>query len=229
MAAEGFLHYGYILVFFGSMLEGDASLITAAFLAHQGKLNFGGVLATAGIASTLLNEAVYHLARSRSRKYFERRITKHPKYSRVQDWIRRRSTVLLLFCRYIFGFRLAIPAACGMTGMNPLAFSVLNIVGAALWVLPLGYVGYAFGGVIAKFWGGVRDYEWHIAVALLAIGWIFLLRYDPELRMVATLFTRTRHFAITEVVRMGRLRKIPILSQWISARSKTGSESDRYR
>lgn len=227
MGGEGISHYAYILVFFGSMLEGDASLITAAFLAHQGKLSFAAVLATAGFASTLLNEAVYHLARSRSRKYFEAKIAKHPKYSRVQDWIRRRSTVLLLFGRYIFGFRLAIPAACGISGIRPLAFSVLNVAGAALWVLPLGYIGYAFGGVIERFWRGVRNYEWHIAVALLAIGWGLLASYDPELRMVATLFTRTRQFAVAEAARMGRLRKIPIVRQWISTQSNIESESDQ--
>jgi membrane protein DedA with SNARE-associated domain len=199
--------YGYFLVFLGSLVEGDATLMTAAFLSHQGHLSFYGVLLTAALASTLLNEAVYHLSRTRSRTFFERKISRHPKYGRVQDWIRSRSVLLLLCSRYIFGFRMAIPAACGITGMRPAVFSSLNALGAALWVIPLGYAGYAFGAVIQRFWHGVHDYEWHIAVAALAIGWTVLLRYDPELHMVTRLLLRTRGFALAESARLRHLMR----------------------
>jgi membrane protein DedA with SNARE-associated domain len=207
MGETNLLQYGYVLIFLGSIVEGDATLLTAAFLAHRGRLSFVAVLATAALASSMANEAVYHLSRSRSRSYFERKIAKHPKYARVQHWIRRRSVMLMLFSRYIFGFRLAIPAACGMTGMRPGVFFALNAIGAALWVVPVGYAGYAFGGLIEHFWHGVHQYEWHIAVAVLAIGWTLLVRYDPELHMVASLFFRTRTFAITESARLRRLTK----------------------
>jgi membrane protein DedA with SNARE-associated domain len=196
---------GYLLVFVGSLLEGDATLLTAAFLAHQGHLDLTWVMALAALASTLANEAVYHLARSRSRDYFERKVAKHPKYARVQAWIQRRSVILLLSSRYIYGFRLAVPAACGMTGMPPAKFSALNAVGAALWVVPLGYLGYAFGSVLERFWVGLRMYEWHIAVVALAVSWLLLVRYDPELRMVSRLVFRTRSFALRESARLRRL------------------------
>lgn len=199
---------GYFLVFLGSIIEGDATLLTAAFLAHQGHLNFVGVLLSAALASTLINEAVYRLARTRSRRYFERKVAKHPKYGRVQDWIRKRSVMLLLCSRYIIGFRLAVPAACGMTGMRPTVFSVLNALGAALWVVPLGYVGYAFGSVLEQLWVEVRAYEWHIAVAALAIGWLLLVRYDPELRMVSTLVFRTHSFALRESARLRKFGRV---------------------
>jgi membrane protein DedA with SNARE-associated domain len=195
----------YVLVFLGSILEGDATLLTAAFLAHQGHLNFAGVLAVAALTTTLVNELVYRLARTRSRNYFEKKVASHPKYGRVQQWIQKRSVLLLLCSRYIFGFRLAIPAACGMTGMRPTVFSTLNAIGAALWVVPLGYIGYAFGSVLDRFWAGFRMYEWHVAVVALAVGWLLLVRYDPELRMVSTLFFRTRSFALQESARLRHL------------------------
>jgi membrane protein DedA with SNARE-associated domain len=197
----------YLLVFLGSIVEGDATLLTAAFLAHQGHLSFPGVLAIAALASTMTNEVAYHLARTRSRRYFERKVASHPKYARVQEWMRKRSVFLLLISRYLFGFRMAIPAACGMTGMSPVKFTTLNLIGAALWVIPLGYVGYAFGYLLERFWAGLRAYEWHIAVVALAVGWLLLVRYDPELRMVAALVFRTRGFALREFARLRRLGK----------------------
>jgi membrane protein DedA with SNARE-associated domain len=199
---------GYLLVFVGSLLEGDATLLAAAFLAHQGHLSFAGVLTVAALTTTLVNELVYHLARTRSRRYFERKVASHPRYARVQHWIQRRSVLLLLCSRYVFGFRLAIPAACGMTGMPPLKFSTLNAIGTALWVFPLGYIGYAFGSVLDRFWAGLRFYEWHIAVVALAVGWLLLVRYDPELHMVSALLFRTRSFAMRESARLRRLGRI---------------------
>ena len=194
--------------------------MTAAFLSHQGHLSFYGVLGTAALASTLLNEVVYHLSRTRSRQYFERKITRHPKYGRVQDWIRSKSVLLLLFSRYIFGFRLAIPAACGVTGMRPAVFSSLNFVGAALWVIPLGLAGYAFGAAIQRFWHGVRAYEWHIALAALAIGWTVLVRYDPELHMASKLLLRTRQFALSESSRLRHLmRRYATIRSYSQSRS----------
>jgi membrane protein DedA with SNARE-associated domain len=225
------MDYGYVLVFFGSLVEGDATLMTAAFLSHQGHLSFYGVLGTAALASTLLNETVYHLSRTRSRRYFEGKIAKHPKYGRVQDWIRSRSVILLLFSRYIFGFRMAIPAACGITGMRPSVFSSLNAAGAALWVIPLGYAGYAFGAVIQRFWHGVHAYEWHLALAALAIGWTVLVRYDPELHMVSSLLLRTRHFALAESSRLRHMmrRHVTARSCSYSRSSDPHAQADRPR
>jgi membrane protein DedA with SNARE-associated domain len=207
----------YIFVFLGSIIEGDATLVSAAFLANRGRLSFVGVLLTAGLATVLSNELVYHLSRNRSRGWVARKVANHPKYARTQEWIRRRSTVLLLFSRYLFGFRLAIPAACALTGMRPAYFSVLNAVGAMIWVVPLGLLGYAFGGVIGRFWHNLHLYEWHIAVVALAIGWTFLARYDPELHMVASIFLRTRQFAVTE---SARVRNLGRLSLWRPSKTK---------
>ena len=49
---ELLLSYGYIVVFFGSIFEGDATLLGASFLAHRHVLSLAAVIATATIAST---------------------------------------------------------------------------------------------------------------------------------------------------------------------------------
>lgn len=208
----------YWLVFLGSLVEGDATLLTAAFLSHRGPITLGGVLIAAATATTLGNEAVYHLSRNRSRRYFERKIGEHPKYRRVQNWIRSRSAILLLCSRYVFGFRWAIPAACGLTGMTPPVFSILNLIGAALWVLPLGFAGYLFGGYLDQFWSGFHQYEWHFALGVLALVWIAVAVYDPELHAIRKAVGHTRGFAIGEAARLRKLMKSPVLKRWYKAK-----------
>jgi membrane protein DedA with SNARE-associated domain len=205
MSEQLLTQYGYVLVFIGSIVEGDATLLTAAFLAHQHYFSLYGVILTAMVASAIFNEAIFHAARRRGKPFLDRKAARHPRYAGVQDWVCRRSVLLLLVSRYLFGFRMAIPIACGAVGMRPLLFFVLNIVGAVLWAVPLGLAGYVFGGVLAAFWQGIKYYEWHIATGLIVVLTAFLAWYDPELRRFATLVSHTRHAAVVSVARVRRL------------------------
>ena len=211
---ELLLSYRYVIVFLGSIFEGDATLLGASFLAHRQVMNFGAVLATAAAATTLFNELLFLLARKNGRDYLQRRLAKHPKYERVQRWVQRRSVVLLLCSRYIFGFRLAIPVACGATGMHPLTFTAVNAAGAALWVIPVGCAGFFLGNVAALFWGGLRQWEWHIACVGVVLLTALLAWKDPEFRYVSLLFTHTRRFAVLSTHRIrhrfggGRLQTV---------------------
>lgn len=198
-------HVDYVFVFFGSILEGDATLLTAAFLAHGGRMRLSAVIFTAGLASTLFNEFLFHAARRRGRAYLEKRAESHRRYRGVQEWVRRRAVVLLLFSRYVFGFRMAIPIACGAVGMRPAVFLGLNLAGALLWAIPIAYLGYFFGNVLEGFWSELRNFRWHIATAMIVVITALLAWLDPELRRFVSLVTRSREAAVRSSARARRL------------------------
>jgi membrane protein DedA with SNARE-associated domain len=199
---ELILSYRYIIVFFGSIFEGDATVLAASFLAHRHLMSFLGVLVTAGVATTLWNELLFYFSRRNGKTFLDRRVGRHPSYERVQRWVQRRSVVLLLFSRYIFGFRLAIPVACGATGMRTTTFTVVNAAAAALWVVPVGCVGFFLGNALEAFWRGVRQWEWPIACALVVLLMMFLVWKDPELRRVSLAFTHIRRFTVLSTHRI---------------------------
>jgi membrane protein DedA with SNARE-associated domain len=205
MAERLLMEYGYVLVFLGTVLEGDATLLTASFLAQRGYFGIVEVMLTAAFATSLWNEIVYHGARRAGKTYLEQRVDRHPRYRRVLAWVRRRSVLLLLFSRYIFGFRLAIPAACGAAGMRPLLFTAVNLAGAVVWVVPVAIAGYAFAGVLEAFWHEVKQYEWHIATAMLVLITALLARFDPELTRTAEYLFRVRRAAVRSEARVRRL------------------------
>lgn len=213
------VQYGYVLICLGSIIEGDATLLAASFLANRGHFNVVYVMLIGAIASTLFNEAAFHTARRAGKPFFERQAAKHRRYRGVQDWVCRRSVLLLLFSRYIFGFRMAIPIACGAVGMRPLVFAVVNAAGAVLWVVPLCMIGYAFGHALSAFWAGVRYYEWHIAVAFLVLLTAVLAWLDPELDKVSRYILNWRGAAIRSEARVRRL-----LSRAERARCEHSSE-----
>jgi membrane protein DedA with SNARE-associated domain len=101
MVEQELLRFGYVILFLGTMVEGDAFLLTAAFLAHRGYFHLGLVIAVAAAANTLADQIYYQLARSRGREAFARRAETDPRFARVRAWLDRRGTMLLFASRFL--------------------------------------------------------------------------------------------------------------------------------
>jgi membrane protein DedA with SNARE-associated domain len=199
---ELLLSYKYVIVFLGSVFEGDATLLCASFLARRHVMSFAAVLVTAAAATTLFNELLFYVSRKKGKDFLRKRVDRHPRYERVQRWVNRRSVVLLLVSRYLFGLRLAIPIACGATGMRAVTFTVVNTAGAVLWVVPVGLVGYFVGNALEGVWHELRPWEWHIACGVVVLVTALLAWKDPELRRVAMAFTHTQRFTVLSLHRI---------------------------
>jgi membrane protein DedA with SNARE-associated domain len=196
---------GYILIFFGSIFEGDATLLTASFLAHRQHFTLAGVMAVATAATTVANEVFFFLARRGGKAFLDKKVAHHPRYAKVGNLVRRRSVLLLLTSRYLIGFRLAIPVACGAFGMRPAVFSLVNFTGALLWAVPLGFAGYLFGNVLETMWKGVRQYEWQVAGILITSGVAVLVWRDPELHSLASAVLHAHAFTLRSASRVRHL------------------------
>lgn len=175
MLAWSLLHYGYLIVFFGTVVEGDGTLLAAAFLAHQGYFRLPWLVAVSVAATTLANQAFYAVAKRHGAAFLEKRRRSDPRFAKVVRWMRSRGTVLLLLSRFLWGLRAAIPAACGATGMNGARFFVVNLAGALLWSVPIALLGYGGAHSISRLSRGLLKYEWQMAAALLFGGLLFVL------------------------------------------------------
>lgn len=164
------LKYGYLLLFLGVLVEGEAFLLAAAFLAHRGYFHLPVVILVAVAANTVADQAYYLAARARGRAWLERRYGSHPRYGRVLEIMSRRGRWLLLVSRFAYGFRILIPAACGALGMPLAAFTVINVLAGALWGVPTALAGYYGGGALDALREDLRRYEAGIAFGVLAVG-----------------------------------------------------------
>src|SRR5207244_3099827 len=143
------LKYGYLLLFLGVFLEGEAFLLAGAFLANRGYFNLTLVVLIALAANTLGAQFYYLAARMRGRPWFENRFSASDRYRRILAWMTSYGNWVLLLSRFAFGFRIIIPAACGALGMTQARFFALNIAAGILWAIPTAFVGYYFGSSIA--------------------------------------------------------------------------------
>ena len=170
------LKYGYLLLFIGVIFEGEAVLIAGSFLASRGYFNVSTVALVALAANTMSAQFYYTAARVRGRRWFEGRFPEKSVYRKIINWVARRDNWLLLISRFLFGFRIVIPAACGAIGMPAVRFTILNVAAGILWVIPTALAGYYFGENATRLIRGGRRYTFGaIGAAVLIVLFVVLV------------------------------------------------------
>jgi phosphatidylglycerol lysyltransferase len=169
------IKYGYFLLFLGVAVEGEASLLAATYLVHQGLFRLNAVLVVAIAANFIANQIYYLVARSRGQAWLENRFRENSHYRRALSWMSKHANWLLLLSRYAFGFRIIIPAACGALGMPLLRFTGTNLVSSIIWAIPVVLIGLYFGGVAESAIVDVQRYQVWIVAGIVAVGMFVLL------------------------------------------------------
>ncbi|TVQ93888.1 MAG: DedA family protein [Chromatiaceae bacterium] len=166
--------YGYRALFLtvgvegiGLPAPGQTILEAAAAAATAGDphLRIGLVLATAFIAGVLGNTLGYLLGRRGGRPLLARLRLPATALARVEGLFQRYGDLLILFARFFDGPRQLNGIIAGVLGMHWVRFTLLNLLGAALW---------------ACFWGlGVYYLDLHldavVAVLRRANPWVWSL------------------------------------------------------
>ncbi|MGH3184224.1 MAG: DedA family protein [Streptosporangiaceae bacterium] len=156
----------------GLIVEGDATLVAAMFLASQAGPEYFDVRWVLGIALAVTvggNELLYELgALGQMRSLLAR--NRHRQ--RVSHWLHgtRSGFLALLFSRFMWGFRLIIPFGAGILHIRRRRFSITNFLGGVIWVTLLAYFGMALQSVLLLLHEDLMRYQSHIAVALFLLG-----------------------------------------------------------
>ncbi len=153
-------HYGYWMVLAGTIFEGDATLVTAAFLAHRGYLSLAVVCLLSGGSTVVANVFLYEAGRRQGARLASERAEK------ILGWVRARGSLLLLASRFLFALRSAIALACGVAQMPRARFYWVNLAGAVLWVGALAGAGYSGGRLFTLLVDDVKRHEWTAAAVI---------------------------------------------------------------
>jgi membrane protein DedA with SNARE-associated domain len=140
-----FQQYGYLIIFGGTFLEGETTLVLGGLLAHWDYLNFWLVVGTATLASYLGHVVFYFLGKTSSSWI----LVKFPglkfKIEQAEYFIRRYETLSLFTTQYVFGIRLASALTFGILDMKKTKFLVLQLVSCIVWALIFASIGYWVG------------------------------------------------------------------------------------
>ncbi len=137
--------YGYLAIFALAVIEGEAALVGAAWLAHRGQMPYYEGLAAAFAGSWLTGEVLFFATLYGGRGWFARKAESNPRVARIEGWVHGRGRLLVFFSRFLWGFRPWIPPACALCGMTWQRFTFFNFIGTLFWVAFFSPICWYFG------------------------------------------------------------------------------------
>jgi len=156
--------YGYAAVMVGLVAEnlglplpGETLLITSAAEASRGTLDIWLLLPLAWLAAVIGNTIGFIIGRTGGQRllihYGDRFGITHERLVKVEGFVRHYGALVIIFARFIVVARQLSGIAAGSLNMHWLRFSILNAIGAALWVGFWGLLAYWLGGHVFHYLG----------------------------------------------------------------------------
>jgi membrane protein DedA with SNARE-associated domain len=161
--------YGYIFLFVGTFLEGEAVLILAGYFAFQTKLNIFGVILTAFAGSFLGDQFYFYIGRWRGRWLINLFPAMAGKFRRGLKLIEKYGAFVAFVSRFTYGFRILLPVILGMTRLSRIKFLYLNLGSAFAWALIFSAAGFLFGKSASFFIEDLDKYEPYVILVLCSI------------------------------------------------------------
>jgi undecaprenyl-diphosphatase len=204
-----FTTYGYMIVFFGVMLEnagvplpGETILLAAGFFAAQGHFSILLVILIA-TAGAIIGDNLGYLAGQRLGRPFINRYGRYvfltpQRVGAGERFFARHGDRAILTARFVTGLRVFAAFFAGMSHMRWRTFFVYNSVGALLWATTISLVGFFFGGS----WNLIEKWVGRAGLFIFAIvaisGAIALLRRWQQRLVVGEDRARARMLELHE-------------------------------
>jgi len=180
-------HYGYLVVFFGVMLEstgvplpGETILIAAGILAQRGHLGVGDAIVFGILGAVIGDQIGYWAGREGGRPFVLRwgryvRIIPE-RLERTERFFDRHGGKAVFLARFFAGFRVFGALVAGISRMRWGTFALYNFLGGAVWATAAVLVGYLVGGSLGLIdrWLGRATL---VLIALLVVMVGFYLAY----------------------------------------------------
>jgi membrane protein DedA with SNARE-associated domain len=142
---------GYVALFVGTLLEGETIVFLAGLAAHHGYLSFPKVVAVAVAGGFLSDQILFHVGRRYGERVFARFPGVAARVPRAQALLKRWDVLAIIGVRFLYGLRIAAPIVIGSCGIAPWRLALFDFIGAVLWALVVGGLGY-FAGQAVQYW-----------------------------------------------------------------------------
>ena len=162
------IHWGYWAVALGCFFEGETVLVLAGMLAHKGYLRLDGVMLAACLGSMSGDQLWFLLGRYAGNRWIGKLSRVQEMSERMTRWTTRHGNWFVFGFRFIYGIRSITPAFLGISKFQVSRFVVLNGLGAAIWAVAVGGLGWYVGLAVERVLGRAARIE-EAVLGLLSI------------------------------------------------------------
>jgi len=166
--------YGLWAVFFGTMIEGDLTLLFSGVLARAGLFSFEEALLV-GTAGGFIGDSLSYLIGARFR---ERARTLHffvRAKPRVEKLMRRFGVLSVFIVKYVYGLRTTSAIFWGLAHFGFIKFAGLTLASCAVWVGMLCGLGFTFATGVEKLIGDLKRLQIILLVVVVVIATVYVI------------------------------------------------------
>src|SRR5206468_3310027 len=172
--------YGLWAVFFGTMIEGDLTLLFSGVLARAGLFTFEEALVV-GTAGGFVGDSLSYMigarfrGRARTWHFFVRA------RPRVEKLMRRFGVLSVFIVKYVYGLRTASAIFWGLAQFGYFKFAALTLASCVVWVGLLAGLGFTFATGVEKLIGDLRRIQIILLIALIIIATVYIIsRFERQ-------------------------------------------------
>jgi membrane protein DedA with SNARE-associated domain len=151
--------YGYYALFVGTCLEGETIMVLGGIAARQDILHLPWVILLGFFGSLTGDQTIFFVSRRWGRHILARFPWLHARMEKVNRILERHGTWYMISFRFFYGLRNPTPFVIGLSNIPTARFVALNVLGAALWAVTLGPMGYLLGALAEQI---LTDAKWAI-------------------------------------------------------------------
>ncbi len=165
--------WGYFILFFWSVLEGELGLIFAGIAAHTGHLNVWMAIFIAGLGGFVGDQIYFYIGRFNKGYMQKKLISQRRKLALAHLLLQKYGWPIIFVQRYMYGMRTIIPISIGITRYSAIKFAIINLISAWVWAAITILLAWVFGNQILDFLNFFKHHPYILVLAgILFIGLI---------------------------------------------------------
>jgi membrane protein DedA with SNARE-associated domain len=177
MSPESLLEqFGYLAVFFGTFLEGEAILVAAGFFASRGYLDISLVAVVAFAGAYLGHVFWFWLGRAHGVRLLDRFPGMKRHFGKSVRVFERYGAAAIIITQWLYGLRITCAVIIGMSRISLIKFLLYEAASCAVWAVAITALGYYFGRALQSMLGRVEHIEKYGLVIIVAIAvgfWLY--------------------------------------------------------
>ena len=158
--------YGYIILFFWSIIEGEMGLVMAGIMTHTGNMHYVIAIFVAGLGGFTGDQCFFYLGRFNKRFMQSKLHSQRHKLAIAYLLLRKYGWPIILIQRYLYGLRSIIPIAIGISNYSAKKFALINLISAWLWAMLIITPAYFYGQEILTLLSYAKQH-WYYALPLV--------------------------------------------------------------
>ena len=175
--------FGYLAVFVGTFLEGEAILVMAGFFAKRGYLNIYTVTVVAFLGAYVGHLFWFWLGRRHGVKLLDRFPKMKVHLGRGIRMFERYGAAAIIITQWLYGLRITCAVVVGMSRISVLKFLFYEALSCAIWAAAITALGYYFGAAVEAVLGKAANVEKYALLVIIAVAvgvWLYHRRKEKQ-------------------------------------------------